>query len=152
MAEKTSKYPICTIYDLTTPNLRRKKFITSNDIKSKEFISIAFSPNNQGLLVTLTSDPHQTVYIWQWEKAKQVGQQTLANSSPNVSGTQVSFSNTDEKVVLVTGNSTYRYFKMQDSNTLKQQYSSLNKKEQHISSNYTAHCWLPEGKFLVGTD
>jgi len=41
---------------------------------------------------------------------------------------------------------------MQDSNTLKQQYSSLNKKEQHISSNYTAHCWLPEGKFLVGTD
>jgi|APGre2960657423_1045063.scaffolds.fasta_scaffold304981_1 hypothetical protein len=58
VAEKTSKYPICTIYDLTTPNLRRKKFITSNDIKSKEFISIAFSPNNQGLLVTLTSDPH----------------------------------------------------------------------------------------------
>jgi hypothetical protein len=64
----------------------------------------------------------------------------------------VSFSNTDEKVVLVTGNNTYRYFKMQDSNTLKQQFSSLNKKEQHISSNYTAHCWLPEGKFLVGTD
>jgi hypothetical protein len=81
------------------------------------------------LLVTLTSDPHQTVYIWQWEKAKQIGQQTLANSSPNVSGTQVSFSNTDEKVVLVTGNNTYRYFKMQDSNTLKQQFSSLNKKE-----------------------
>jgi len=56
IAEKTAKYPICTVYDLNT--LRRKKFITSNDIKSKEFVSIAFSPTNPSLLVTLTSDPH----------------------------------------------------------------------------------------------
>lgn len=28
----------------------------------------------------------------------------------------------------------------------------MNKKEQHISSNYTCHCWLSDGKFLVGTD
>lgn len=28
----------------------------------------------------------------------------------------------------------------------------MQKKEQHISSNYTAHCWLPDHKILVGTD
>ena len=26
------------------------------------------------------------------------------------------------------------------------------KEYSHISQNYTAHCWLPEGKILVGTD
>ena len=32
-------------------------------------------------------------------------------------------------------------------------YSQLSKKENnHLSSNYTAHCWLPEGRFLVATD
>jgi len=30
--------------------------------------------------------------------------------------------------------------------------SALSKKEAHISSNYTCHCWLPDGKFLIGTD
>jgi hypothetical protein len=35
---------------------------------------------------------------------------------------------------------------------LKQIHSSLAKKEAHISSVYTCHCWLPEGKFLIGTD
>jgi hypothetical protein len=29
---------------------------------------------------------------------------------------------------------------------------TLNKKEQHISSQYTCHCWMPDGRFLVGTD
>ena len=28
----------------------------------------------------------------------------------------------------------------------------MQKKEQHISSNYTTHCWLPDHKILVGTD
>ena len=29
----------------------------------------------------------------------------------------------------------------------------MNKKEySHISQNYTAHCWMPDGKILVGTD
>jgi len=33
------------------------------------------------------------------------------------------------------------------------QVRQIAKKEySHISQNYTAHCWLPEGKILVGTD
>ena len=33
------------------------------------------------------------------------------------------------------------------------QSRQINKKEySHISQNYTAHCWMPDGKILVGTD
>lgn len=35
---------------------------------------------------------------------------------------------------------------------MKPVHQSLNKKEAHISNNYTCHCWLPEGRFLVCTD
>ena len=31
-------------------------------------------------------------------------------------------------------------------------HQQLAKKEAHISSNYTCHCWLLDGKFLIGTD
>jgi hypothetical protein len=70
-----------------------------------------------------------------------------------VIGTQVSFKNTDVDSILVTGNNTYKYFEIRDNSSLRATYSQLSKKENnHLSSNYTAHCWLPEGKFLVGTD
>lgn len=67
-------------------------------------------------------------------------------------GTQVSFSNTDHTVVLITGPSTYRFYKIQENQSLKQMATQLSKKEAHISSYYSCHCWLPEGKFLIGTD
>lgn len=41
---------------------------------------------------------------------------------------------------------------MQDSTTINPYKNSLSKKDQHISSQYTCHCWLSDGKFLVGTD
>ncbi len=54
--------------------------------------------------------------------------------------------------MLVTGPQTYKYFKLLEDKDLQSKQSTLNKKEQHISSNYTCHCWLADGKFLVGTD
>jgi len=54
--------------------------------------------------------------------------------------------------ILVTGPQTFKYFKLQDTHNMQVQRSSLNKKEQHISSHYTCHCWLADGRFLVGTD
>ena len=53
-----------------------------------------------------------------------------------------------------TGNNTYKYYEVKSDGNLKATYSQLSKKENnHLSSNYTAHCWLPDGnKFLVATD
>ena len=103
VAEKTHKTPICSVYNLET---MRRKIIVSNEItKQREFISIAFSPTDDKKLVTLTENAHdqQQIFIWQWDKAKCHTQQLVPNSGSNGWGTQVSFSNFDEKSLLVTG-------------------------------------------------
>jgi hypothetical protein len=66
VAERTDRTPVVSIYDLKHPQFKRKKFISSNELKkeNKEFISIAFCPKNEKLLVTLTNIPQQNVYIW----------------------------------------------------------------------------------------
>jgi hypothetical protein len=54
--------------------------------------------------------------------------------------------------VLVTGNSTYKFYRVQDNNALQPKHNSILKKESHISNNYTCHTWLPDGRLLVCTD
>ena len=69
IAEKHEKAPVISIYDTTT--LKRKKVLVSDWLsKQEEFISIAFAPTKEQLLVTLTNEPEQMVVIWQWDKAK----------------------------------------------------------------------------------
>lgn len=54
--------------------------------------------------------------------------------------------------MLVTGNGVYKYYKLKD-NGLKPEPHQMNKKESHISSNYTCHAWLPaDGRIVVCTD
>lgn len=76
----------------------------------------------------------------------------LSQGSAHILGTQVSFSNVDPQLVLITGPQTYKFYKITETNALTTMKNNLNKKDQHISSNYTCHCWLADGKFLVGTD
>jgi WD40 repeat protein len=69
-----------------------------------------------------------------------------------MNATQCSFHNQDQNVVLVTGNSTYKFYRVTDSNILQPKHVSILKKESHISNNYTCHTWLPDGRLLVCTD
>jgi hypothetical protein len=57
VAERTERSPICIIYDLQT--LKRKKIIATNEVSTagSSFSSIAFSPKNDKMLVTLTDEP-----------------------------------------------------------------------------------------------
>jgi len=111
IAEATDKTPLCSIYDLQT--LKRRKLLASTEIKDKSYCSIAFSQTNmEKMLVTLTekSTPEQTdqtVYVWQWDKSKCLCLQTIQHPLGDIFGTQVSFSNTDHNIVLVTGKGTY---------------------------------------------
>jgi hypothetical protein len=77
--------------------------------------------------------------------------QTMQHPLGDNIGNQVSFSNTDHNICLVTGTNTYWYFRVQDNTSLRAMHTSL-KKEAHVSNNYTAHLWLPEGRLLVATD
>lgn len=53
---------------------------------------------------------------------------------------------------MVTGNQTYKFYRVQENGTLKPTHTSILKKESHISNNYTCHTWLPDGRLIVCTD
>ena len=66
IAEKGEKATI-TIYDLNT--LRKKKVLSSPEVQSTEFVSLAFSPDSK-YLVSQGGRPDWTLLYWTWEKAK----------------------------------------------------------------------------------
>lgn len=165
VAEKSDKIPILTIYKVDDDKsgteerktdakvLKRRRIMCSTDVKQhKAWISMSFCHHNDKFLATLSSEPDQTVYIWQVDKQRHVCSQVLGHSVNHAYGTQVKFSSLDPNVLLITGNQTYKYCVRKDEN-LAIQTKTMNKKEySHISTNYTAHCWLEGGKILVGTD
>ena len=77
---------------------------------------MAFCPRNDKLLVTLSSEPEQSVYIWQVDKQRCVAQQTMSHPTGHPIGTQVSFSSVDMNNILVTGNQTYKFYIKKDEN------------------------------------
>jgi hypothetical protein len=58
----------------------------------------------------------------------------------------------DSNVVVVTGPNIYRYFRIQDSYTMKTVYSQVSKKELSISMNFTCHAWMPDSRLLICND
>jgi len=121
IAECTDKCPIISVYDMAQMKTLQpgqkpkvKKLFASNEIKNKAFTCMAFSQTNgEKMLVTLTDgDPDQGVYVWQWDRAKCMCMQTMQHPLGDNIGTQVSFSNTDHNICLVTGINTYWYFRV----------------------------------------
>jgi cilia- and flagella-associated protein 57 len=55
VAERTDKTAVCVVYSLDT---LKRKIISSEDVKQRELVSIAFSPSNEKMLVTLTENLH----------------------------------------------------------------------------------------------
>ena len=66
IAEKGEK-AIITIFDLHS--LRRKKVLSSSEVESKEYVSLAFSPDSK-YLIAQGGKPEWTLLYWTWEKAK----------------------------------------------------------------------------------
>lgn len=150
VCEKAEK-AVCSVFDVNT--LKRRKILTSTDYNSKEFVSVNFAPSNEkSMLVTLTSEPDIRVILWIWDKAKCFCYQQVSGVSGTMSATQVSFHNQDQNSLVVTGNNTFKFYRVADNNVLKPTFNQIHKKESHISNNYTCHCWLPDQKLLVCTD
>lgn len=144
-----SERAICCIYDINTH--KRRKVLTSDYITDKEFISVAFSHQNEkGHLVTLTGGQDGIIILWQWNKSKCIAFQKVGISEGQTLY-QASFNNLDFNSLLVTGNGVYKYYKLKD-NGIRPEHSAITKKESHISNHYTCHAWLPEGKIIICTD
>ena len=80
VAEKGEKATI-TIYDLQT--LRKKKVLTTTEVQSKQYVSLAFSPDSK-FLVSQGARPDWTLVYWSWEKTNKLPMASIRTST-NVS-------------------------------------------------------------------
>ena len=87
-----------------------------------------------------------------WDKGRCIGVQDITTGSGIGEPLQCSFHNLDPNAILVTGMNVYNYLKIQEGQQLKREKREMLKKDAQISSNYTCHAWLPEGRIIVCTD
>lgn len=52
--------------------------------------------------------------------------------------------------VIVTGNGLYKYFHIKDQD-IEQKHSQMNNKDPDLSTSFTCHTWLTDGRLIVCT-
>ena len=132
--------------------VKKRRILASTEYTAKAFISCDFSLQNEKLLVTIGDDCR--IVVWQWDKQKCLANEVIQLTSSASVIRQVSFSNTNGSVILVTGKDVYKFFMLSDNSNLKQLHSSFARKDdqQPLSTNFICHTWLADGKFIVCTD
>jgi len=132
--------------------LKKRKILCSAEDPAKEFVSADFCAKNEKLLVTMSAKSEARVIIWNWDKQRVISFIDL-HIPRHHSVEQVSFSTVDPSVVVITGEETYLFYKLDGSN-FKIQHSKLNIREtdEHLSKNYTCHAWLHDSRFVICND
>lgn len=141
IAEKGEKATV-TIYDLNT--LRKKKVLSSTEVQSNEFVSLAFSPDSK-YLVSQGGRPDWTLLYWTWEKAK-VMAVTKSTNQMNSPVYQVTFNPQDNTQLCVVGNGIFKLFRYSEGN-LKQ--FAFQKMEPQ---NFLCQAWVSDERIIAGTD
>lgn len=95
IAEKGEK-PTITIHDLHS--LRKRKVLSSTDVQSGEYVSLAFSPDSK-YLVAQGGKPDYTLLYWTWEKSKVMAVTKTSNPQTNPPVYQVCLEQTSCKVL-----------------------------------------------------
>lgn len=142
IAEKLEK-PTITIYDLHS--LRKRKVLSSPDVASNEYVSLAFSPDSK-YLVAQGGKPDYTLLYWTWEKSKVMAVTKTSNPQTNPPIYQVSFNPQDNTQLCVVGNGIFKNFRYSEGNL---KTFNIQKVEPQ---NYLCHAWVSEERVIVGTD
>lgn len=143
IAEKGEK-PTITIYDLHS--LRKKKVLSSVDVQTGEYVSLAFSPDSK-YLVAQGSRPDWTLLYWTWEKSKVMASTRTSNpQNPLGDVYQVSFNPQDNTQLCVIGNTIFRHFRYSEGNLKPFNFQKVE------PQNYLCHAWVSEERIIVGTD
>ncbi|KAK7495825.1 hypothetical protein BaRGS_00012815 [Batillaria attramentaria] len=143
IAEKGEK-PTITIYDLHS--LRKKKVLSSPDVPTGEYVSLAFSPDSK-YLVAQGGKPDWTLLYWTWEKSKVMATTKTSNpQNPNGDVYQVSFNPQDNTQLCVIGNTIFRHFRYSEGNLKPFNFQKME------PQNYLCHAWVSEERIVVGTD
>jgi len=80
IAERGEEKATITIFDLHT--LRRKKVLSSSEVQSTEYVSLAFSPDSK-YLIAQGGKPDWTLLYWTWEKSKIMATTRTSNPQGN---------------------------------------------------------------------
>lgn len=132
---------------------------SKNDFEAREFLSCAFNPHNARneikLLITLTGAPDPTVILWNWESQKALNKISLGITGNNLRNFQVSYNPAEPGCILVSGNDTFRYMRIDESSKkyeFSEEHTQVNNADRVISNKYSCHCWTNVGKLIVCTE
>ena len=147
IAEKAER-ALVTVYDVHTQ--RKKKQFNTTDCSSTEYVSMSFAPGQENKhMITMGGAPDWALIYWQWDRPRVLALIKIPTSSPI---THLSFNSKDHNLGFVaTGPGLFRFYKLVEGQ-IKQQSTSIHKKESQMSSNYVCHQWLNDGKLIIGTD
>lgn len=142
IAERGEKATV-TVYDLHS--LRRRKVLSSQDVQSGEFVSLAFSPDSK-YLVAQGGEPDWTLLYWTWEKSKVMAVVKITSPQPNAPVYQASFNPQDNTNICVVGNGIFKLFRYSEGNLKQFAFQKLE------PQNYLCHAWVSDERVVVGTD
>jgi WD40 repeat protein len=140
--EKGDK-PVITIYDLHS--LRKRKILTSPDIQSDEFVSLAFSPDSK-YLASQSGGPDWTLVYWTWEKSKVMASVKTSNQQGSSAIHQVSFNPQDNTQLCVIGNGIFKLFRFSEGSLKQFAFQKLE------TQNYLSQTWVSDERVMIGTD
>jgi hypothetical protein len=116
ICEKATR-AVWTVYEIQHQKVRRSLLKGDQEAtafyQSKEFLAVSFSAKNEKHhLLTLTGEPDYQLILWKWDASKIQAMTSIGFSNPQGIPTfQVSFNPFDPNAVVVTGQSTYKYYK-----------------------------------------
>jgi cilia- and flagella-associated protein 57 len=131
------------IYD--TQFFRKKKTLVTSEVLSNEYVSVSFSDNKT--IISQGGAPDWTLVLWAYDKGKVLALAKVSNAQ-NSPIYHVSFCPEDPSMVLVTGDTIIKFFRVQDG-AFKPVNPNLSKREPQ---NYLSHSWLPDDQAIVATD
>lgn len=147
VAEKAEP-AVIVVYDTHTQ--RKKRQMSTQDVQSTEYISLAFAPGQENkYLISLGGPPDWMLVFWQWERPRVQAFIQVSNSNPAY---LASFNLLDyNNGIIVTGNDLFRWYKPLET-SLKPQATDIHGKSEDLSTNYLSHSWVKDGRLIVGTD
>ena len=135
-----------TIFDLTS--LKKKRPLTCAESVSKEYVSLAFSPDSKYLMAQ-GGAPDWLLCLWTWEKNPPKLIATAKTTNALMAQVHAcSFSLTDNNNIAVVGNGILKQLRLTES-AMKLLQSPLGQREPE---NFVSHAWLSDERLVVGTD
>ena len=121
VAERGVERGLINVYDVRT--LKKKKTLyNATEMRSKEYVSICFSPDSKNLL-SMGGAPDWTLINWLWGKTKPVQTCSLLQSIPLAMQpslatiTQVSFCPSDPSILCATGKGSLLFFRIDSTSS-----------------------------------